>query len=337
MKRTLILLAILLLLGAVYYYLQGNNKEDVVTEILEERAFAVDENELHKIVITEKTGRVNTLTIDEDDIWYVNGKRMSRNQKFLVKEALTKIRINSIPPKGAYKQIMKTIGDIGILVRLFDKEDAMIRSYYVGGVPQGERGTYYLMEGYNQPYLMELPGMEGSTRGRFVKEPDDWLDRAMFRYPEKDIAKITVDFPKSKNESYVVEKNGSSYDVKPLYSYTPVINKKVNKNTLDKYLDNFHIGFFTEAYINQHTKRDSIVQNITPFCNLTVENNAGEKNVLNLYPVNEILGVKGEAVGPNVDAIIERYFVNVNDGEKFMLTQHRLAKKFIWGYDWFFK
>lgn len=338
MKRTLILLGILLLLGgASYYLMQSDKNDDIISEVMEERAFAVDNDELHKVVITEKTGEVNTLTIDEDDIWYVNGKRMSRNQKHLVREALTSVRINSIPPKGAYKQIMKTIGDIGILVRLFNKEDKMIRSYYVGGVPQGERGTYYLMEGYSQPYLMELPGMEGSTRGRFVKKPDEWLDRAMFRYPNKDITKISVDFPKSKKDSYIVERNGSSYDVKPYHTFTPKISKKVNKNTLDKYLDNFHIGFFTEAYVNDHPKRDSIVENITPYCNLTVENKTGETKILNLYPVNEILGEKGKAVGPNVDVLIERYFVNVNNGENFMLTQQRLAKKFIWGYDWFYK
>jgi len=337
LKRTLILLSILLALGVIYFFAQDSNTDATIDSLKSERAFSVTDEEIGKVVITEKNGHVNTLTRDDQDIWYVNGKRMSRNQKFLMKETLTDIRINSIPPKGAYKQIMKTMGDIGILVRVFGKDDQMIRSYYVGGVPQGERGTYYLMEGYNQPYLMELPGMEGSTRGRFIKKPDEWLDRAMFRFPNKDITKISVEYPKSKNDSYIVQKVGKEYEVKPFFSYTPTINKKVNQKTIENYLSNFHIGFFTEAYVNDHPKRDSIIQHVMPFCNLTVENEQGLKSQLNLYPVNEILGEKGEAIGPNVSQLIERYFVNVDEGERFMLTQQRLAKKFLWGYDWFFK
>ena len=335
MKQTIILLSILLILGGVYYYI-NNQKDEKIEAIMSERDFTLDESEIEKVVITEKDGNVNTLT-HEGDIWFVNGNRISRNQKHLLLEALTKVRMESIPPKGAYKQIMTTIGKIGILVRVYGKNDELLKSYYVGGVPQGERGTYYLMEGSKQPYLMSIPGMEGSTRGRFIKKSEEWLDRAMFRYPNKDIQKITVDYPRAKSRSYSVEKIDGQFQVEPLSVFTEKIDKPQNDRLVEDYLENFYVGFFTEAYSNDFYLKDSVITHMKPFCILKVEDTKGEVKELDLYPLNEVYDLPGEALGPEVDNLVERYFVNVNKGENFMLTQHILAKKFLWGYDYFFR
>lgn len=335
MKRTLILGIILLSLVGTYFLL--NNSDDKKIEAIKaDRNFAVPGEEIEKVIIIEKSGKISTLT-HENEIWFNNGNRITLNQKNLLFEALSRIRLESIPPKGAYNQIMKTIGKIGILVRVYGKDDKLIRSYYVGGVPQGERGTYYLMENSNQPYLMSLPGMEGSTRGRFIKKDDEWLDRAMFRYPDKDIAKISVEYPRSQNDSYTILKLENGYEVKPFYNFTPVIKKEMNQRVIEDYLDSYYVGFYTEAYVNELKQKDSIIQNMKPFCNIIIENEVGEKNELNLYSFNEVFGYEGEATGPEVDKFIERYYVNVNKGENFMLTQQIIAKKFLWGYKYFFK
>lgn len=335
MKRTLILLAILLCLGGAYYFISTKD-DDKIEAIMAEREFAVERDEIEKVVITDKNGVSNTIT-HEGDIWYINGNRINNNQRDLLIEALTRVRMQSIPPKGALPQIMKTIGRIGILVRVFGDNDELLSSYYVGGVPQGERGTYYLMEGYSQPYLMSIPGMDGSTRGRFVKQMDYWLDRAMFRYPNRDIKKISVDYPRSKNDSYIIEKNGGDFEVKTFYDFTPKIQKPQNDRLLEDYLENYYTGFFTEAYANNHVLKDSVRQFMNPFCNISIEDEKGEETTLVIYPYNEVEGFEGNARGPNVDKFIERYYVDVNDGENFMLTQHIIAKKFLWGYSYFFR
>lgn len=335
MKRTLVLLSLLAILGSGYYFFT-TLEDDKIEAIKAERDFAVDKELIKKVVFTTKDGKSQTVT-EKDGIWYIDGKRMSKNQSFLFVEALSSVRMQSIPPKGAYNQIMKTIGRIGILVRVFGENDELLKSYYVGGVPQDERGTYYLMEGSGQPYLLNIPGMEGSTRGRFIKRPDDWLDRAMFRYPNKDIQKITVEYPRSKNDSYTLEKNGNSYDVTPFFNFTPRKKADVNQRVVEDYLENYHIGFFTEAYVNDHPLRDSIVTNMVPFSKIRITNEAGDVKSLDLYPLNEVFNMQGEAIGPNVDKYIERYYVNVDGGERFMLTQQILAKKFLWGYDFFFR
>ncbi len=336
MKKTLLLLILLLVALGVYFYLDSNGSDDKIAAIQKERNFAIDKDLIHKVTITEKNGKVNTIRRD-GELWNVNGNRMNRNQVFLLTEALSRVKMESIPPVKANKNIMKTMGRIGILVRVYGKNDDILRSYYVGGVPPGERGTYYLMEGYSQPYLMGIPGMEGSTRGRFIKKDTDWLDRAMFRYPEKDINYVSIEYPRSKNSSFELVKEGSSFKVNPLFTYTPIINKDQNKRLTEDYMEGFYSGFYTEAYQNEHYLKDSIVTHMNPYVRMKVVNEENDTMSLDLYSYNEVYEFDGEALGPKVDKMVERYYVNVNKGEKFMLTQHTLAKKYLWAYDYFYK
>ena len=77
---------------------------------------------------------------------------------------------------------------------------------------------------------------------------------------------------------------------------------------------------------------------MVPYSKMKIENTAGEINTLDLYVYNEVYDMPGESTGPDdIDDFIERYYVNVNDGENFMMTQHILAKKFLWSYPFFFK
>lgn len=337
MKKTLLLLGLLLAALGIYYYLDSNETDDKIDAILNERDFAIDEDEINKVTITSKDGKLNTIT-RKGDIWFVNNQRMSNNQAFLLKEALSRIKMESIPPKKATENILKKIGRIGILVRVYGKNDEVLRSYYVGGVPQGERGTYYLMEGYSQPYLMNIPGMEGSTRGRFIKKDTDWLDRAMFRYPNKDITHVSLEYPRSKNSSFQLNKEDGEFVVKPMFSFTPIISKKQNQRLTEDYMEGYYKGFFTEAFQDQHYLKDSIIAHMNPYLKMRIVNEASDTTKLDLYNFNEVNDYEGEAVGPdNVSRFVERYYVNVNDGEHFMLTQHVLAKKYLWAYDYFFK
>ncbi len=331
------MLGMLVLALGIYFAVSRERVDDKVEAIMKERNFAIEEDEIVKVTITSKDGKLNTITRDED-LWLVNGKRMNNNQVFLLTEALTRIKMESIPPQKANENIIKTIGRIGILVRVYGKNDEILRSYYVGGVPQSERGTYYLMEGYTQPYLMQIPGMEGSTRGRFVKRDTDWLDRAMFRYPKKDIKYISLKYPKSKNSSFQLEKKGGSFEVKPLFNFTPKIDKEINQRSTEDYMEGYYKGFFTEAFVNDFFLKDSVITHMTPFLEMRIVNEQSDTTSLDLYNYNEIFNTDGDALGPgDISRLVERYYVNVNKGESFMLTQHVLAKKYLWAYDYFFK
>jgi hypothetical protein len=133
-------------------------------------------------------------------------------------------------------------------------------------------------------------------------------------------------------------KEEGEFKAKPIFNFTPVINKEQNQRLTEDYLEGYYKGFFTEAYQNDHYQRDSIVNNMIPFLKMRIVNQKSDTTKLDLYNFNEVKELEGEAYGPdNVSRFVERYYVNVNDGENFMLTQHVLAKKYLWAYDYFFK
>lgn len=335
MKRTLILLLLLLIGLGAYFYL-NSSKDDRMEQLRAERNFAVDKELIHKVVLTQKDGKVNTI-VRNGAHWTINGQRMFKNQEHLLLEALSRIRMERIPLQGAYKAVMTRMAKRGILVRIYGKDGEQLRSYYVGGAPHDEKGTYYLMEGSSQPYLMSLPGMVGSVRGRFIKPDTDWLDRAIFRYPNKDIKTIEMDYPRSKNNAFILKKNGNDLAIEPMYPFTNKNTGELNTNLVEDYLSGYYKGFFTEAYENNFPQRDSIVQHMVPFIKMRVTNTKDEVRKMDIYPYHEVHGLGGKIDGTKVDRNVERYYVNVDDGKNFMLTQHLITKKFIKGYDFFFK
>ncbi len=64
----------------------------------------------------------------------------------------------------------------GIHVEIFDHQGNELLNYYVGGVTQDERGTFFLKEGSTQPYCLNQPGFDGGLRARYALAPVDWRD-----------------------------------------------------------------------------------------------------------------------------------------------------------------
>jgi len=189
MKNTLILLVLFLALaGGAFYYLNGNDSKNTVSE--SDRNFAVKDIEtVHKIFLADRSGKTITLVKKAKKEWEVNGKfRASQNVVENLLTTIKRLRMQSIPPQAARKNIISDIAVHGIKVELYNKADNKLKSYYVGGMTNEEKGTYMIMDGANLPYIMEIPGFEGGLRVRFWKPDEDyWKDLAVFR---EDIDKI---------------------------------------------------------------------------------------------------------------------------------------------------
>ena len=54
-----------------------------------------------------------------------------------------KNRIKFIPSKAATDNIINEIALIGLKVEVFDKENNLLKSFFIGGNTPNERGTYF--------------------------------------------------------------------------------------------------------------------------------------------------------------------------------------------------
>ena len=328
------MLLLLLLLGGAAWYLITQTVEKKATIEVSERKFKLDEAEYKTLERIEIKSRQygNSTLVRKNDSWYMDDQLLSKYAMSPVLQAITNIEIDYIPHPNALKNIVKEIGQIGIQVQLFDNNDNQMRSYYIGGGTQSERGTYYLMEGSNQPYVTRMPFFEGSTRNSFIFSKDEMRDRSIITDSEKKIVSIEVDYPREQNASFRLTDIQSSPKVQALHRLTNNTIAAANSSAVEAYIAGFTQPG-AEAIENSNPKIDSIKAQL-PFAIIKYEIDNGEMKEIKLFPITDILK-KGEEL-PKLDMLvrIERYYAECSWGD-FFLVQQRVIGKWLRPYEYF--
>lgn len=312
------------------WYLLGN-KNDETSGLGWDRNFKVEKpDEIHKIFIAKRDGTTTTLE-RQGDHWMVNGiYKASPNVMENLLEAITKLELKYVPPAAAIDNIVREMGARGIKVEIFNKAGKKIKGYYVGGVTADARGTYMIMEDSEQPMVMSLPMMDGQIRTRYDHPVDRWRDRTVFSYRLEDIEAVSIEYPLQRNKSFKLERAGKAFKVTPFYDNTPVIEKPVDKASVEAFLTGFK-SLVAENYVNDTPGRDSLSRQI-PFSVISVTDTKGEQRIASLAPMYRI----NAATGDRKTDIVERYYAFLNSGD-LMLVQQRVFQKIFWAYDSFFQ
>lgn len=243
-------------------------------------------------------------------------------------ETLQNIVVWYVPAKAAEPEMIRSLATQGIKVELFNKDGTRIKGYYVGGVTNDERGTFMMMDGAEQPYVMHLPYFVGQVRIRYMVEEEDWRDRAVFSEKPESIASISVEYPQMKSKSFKVEKTGEAeYAVTPFYSTTPGSKTPPRKGFAEAYLLQYE-SLIAEAFETNNPVRDSI-RALVPFAIITVKTTEGKEKQARFWPV--------ELVFNNMtnEYMVERYYTETSQ-PAFMLTQQRVFGPVFREYAYFF-
>lgn len=331
MKKNYLLLLIFLVLGsATAWYLLTQNKGETTT-LGWDRKFKVENpEEIQKIFLAKRTGETSTFERSGNH-WIVNGQhKASPNAMENLLEAITNVELKFVPANAGTGNIVKELAARGIKVEIYNKKGDKIKAYYVGGVTSDARATYMIMENSEQPMAVDIPQMEGQIRTRYDLTGDDWRDRSVFAYQPEEIEAMSIEYPKQRNKSFRLERDGNSFGVTPFYDNVPPIRGKVDDASVEAYLVNFK-NIMAEAFVNEYAKKDSVRQTI-PFTIISVTDTKGEERKAAFYPT-----YRGDAIsGERRTDIVERYFADLNNGD-WMLVQHRVFEKIFWPYEAFFE
>ena len=329
MNRTLLLVVLFLVMGGTVWYFLANKKKQAGSYVSWDMDFAVKNTDnIGKIFIADRTG--NTVTLEQKGkVWQYNGKHPARPSAVqTLLETISQVNVLNIPPNGAVPVMVKEMAAAGIKVEIYDLDGKNIKTYYVGGVTNDERGTVLMMEGSEQPYMVHIPGFIGQIRMRFLLRDDDWRDKAIFREKPEEIQSVSVEYPQRKNESFKLEKTGeAAYDVQPYFSTTTAMRSPQRKGVAEAYLVQFE-QMVAEAFETQNPLRDS-VKALVPFVIVTMKKTDGQEKKLRFWPVD----VETSRDGKN---FVSRYFTDVNN-EDFMLTQDRVFGGIFRGYSFFYE
>ncbi len=320
---------VLVLLAVSVWYLnryQELNKAGLTAD----RDFAIkDVSEIHRVLLKNPVG--DSICLDRQaNHWIVNGTyKAFPNSVMNLLDALSSIRMQSIPSKGYYKNIMDGFRGMGIKVKIFDRNGELLKSYIVGGTTQQEYGTYFLMDGFKQPYIMEIPHFIGNVRERYDLNLTDWRDRTLIDIPSAEIEEVRVDYPYHMNNSFRILKDENQikfFDVQESTQSIPVKNRKLLTNYLESMSQ---LG--AEGIQNQNPNRKKISE-MTPFCQITVRH-SGESIplVCKFYPIKD--DSTGSRVNLDADFLAEgnffRFYVDRSDGD-FLVVQYQVMKPLLW-------
>ncbi len=324
-----LLAVMLIVLAGVAWYLV--RYQDLNTsKLTADRDFAIkDVAEIEKIKLINPVGD-SIILKRHGSYWMVNETyKAFPNSVSNLLDAVGSVRLQSIPSKGYYKNIMDGLRGMGIKVEIYDGNDEKLKSYVVGGTTQQEYGTYFLMEHSRQPYIMEIPHFIGNVRERYDLSLTDWRDRTLIDIPAAEIEEVRVDYPYHRNNSFRILKDENQlkfFDGQESTQAIPIQNRKLLTNYLETMSQ---LG--AEGIQNNHPGRKKIAEMI-PFCQISVKR-AGTPDpyICKFYPIKD--DSTGSAVNLDPDYLAEgnffRFNVDRSDGD-FLVVQYQVMKPLLW-------
>ena len=326
MKRNTVLIFLLVVIGGVAFYVWKTKKDPSTNMERAESNFKVEDiNSIYRVLITDKQGLRSDLK-RVDDHWIINDRHRVRktNIEFLLR-GIQRQHLEHIPTKAASENIIASMAVNAIHVEIFDKAGEKILGYYVGGVTPDERGTFFLKEGSSQPYSLSEPGFDGGLRARYALRPVDWRDVRFWIEDTERIDTFRVHYPKQKQHSFILYKNGNEYNLDPMFATTER-KEGLNQNKVNSYLTSLN-QLACETFLNDSPEKDSILQ-MVPFLEINMIY-PSDTTYLRFFP-------SGQFKESQYSTDIPRYFIDYS-GRDFMIGQHDVLKGAFRSYEFFFE
>ena len=310
-----------------YYFLVVRNKNKAVSSVtIEDREFVVaDKEDIHTITIKSLGYPLIHISKNEDS-WLLNQKhRASSNVVENMLAVLTKMRINYIPPKSQMDMISRSIENVGMEIKTYDKDGNTLSDFIMAGNTNKEDGTYCIKRGAKQAYVMSMPVVEGGLRNYFNMELIAMRDKTVVELDTDKIKEIKIDYPKDIKNSYLVKKEGGKYRFEP----RSVVYKNegaFSDNIVQSYVRDFNI--LKAEYISTDNPARDTIQNRLPIAEILIQMDDNRQFKMDLYPDIDIYDMTVNTTSIEDLGRVDRYFVDTSWGE-FYTVQHRLISKWL--------
>ena len=214
-RLTLLIVVVLLLIAVVLVW-----RSSRTTLGGWESDFAVEDTaSITKIFIADRNNNQLMLEREENGNWYINGEYLAHDVKiesFL--KTLSDIRVRMPVPISGRDNVIKRMAGISKKIEIYQykpgidvfgwiqlfRKERKTKTYYVGDATQDNMGTYMLMEGSDEPYIIYLPGLRGFVATRYSPIASEWRDHTIFNTRLKDIESVSVEYPYEPHKSFKV-------------------------------------------------------------------------------------------------------------------------------------
>jgi len=305
---------------------------EVKTAAYPDREFAIkDETSISRVFIADLQGRKMNLMKQPGGEWLINDSvKASVTIMGQVLNALSKIRIDHIPPETMNKTIFESMSTSGIKIEAYDAEDNRLRSLILGPATYDERASYMMVDGQKQPYAMKLPGHSGTLRPLFdLRSIEEWRSRDWIEIQPEEIKSVQVNYPRQKGSGFKIYRAGDTLQLEAESELVEIAQKAPKQRLLESYLEGFaYVPLFRRE--DQNSKKDSI-RAMVPFVELRLEKVDGEVKEFAMVP----------AFGRKLDGSLDfngtftNYWVADNSG-RFQTVQVQQLQEWLRDYRSFF-
>lgn len=340
-RYTLILTALLVIIAAM---LLVNRSNGTMRE--KENTFAVsDTASITKLFFADK--RNNTVKLEKVDggNWKLNDNFFANKESVTVMlKTLVNIDVKAPVAKAARNNIIKLLAAKSVKVEvyqwvhrinLFGKiklfpHEKLTKVYYVGDPTQDNIGTYMLMEGTEQPYVVYIPGFRGYVSSRYSAKEVDWRDHGLFDLKLPNIKKVGIAYTETPQFSFMITNNDNR-------NFTLQASLPVNKFDTLKVIN--YLGSFRrinyEALLSDLSKHqyDSITAQPTTFV-LTIEDKMGKVQVLEAWRRKAAAG-EVDMEGNPTEWDRDRMFARMKGTDDLVLIQYFVFDQILKPLNWF--
>lgn len=335
MNKNLIYLIIFIVLLIAAYFLVF--REKISTFGKNDTNFELKHpEEVTKIFMADMNGKKILLERKNDD-WFVNGKFRARLDGVKnILETLNKIRVFYPVPKSSHNTVVADLASSNIKVEVYDEGGDKIKSYFLGGPTMDYKGTYIMLEGAKNPYVIHIPGFEGYMTSRFFLDEEEWRNRNIFSYTAQNLKSVTIDYLEEPENSFQLTMvNEDSFQLVQLHSEKINLGE-MNKQRIKEYLS-FYNNINMEAFQNNISQKDSIIA-LGHFISMTITDVNGNENKLKIYhmPIHDKSKSQFDEQNNPLKWDLDRMYAVQNDKD-FILIQYFVFNKILRSYRDFFK
>ncbi len=294
-KHIYILLSVILALACLALVLFKTGVVRTAGSVPKANAFAVkDTSTVTKIFIADMNGE-HVLLNRRDGAWYVEDSVLAQTPKVRdLLGVLHNITLQQTVAKTAQSNINKMMSVNAIKVevyqkapkftlfgiRFFDKE-RKTKTYYMGPATMDNMANFAIIEGFDEPCIIYIPGFRGFITPFFSFKPVDWYNCDLFSTKITRIKTLDVRDYEHPEESFFVEKSGprffSLYDSRR----QPVLDYDTVKllDMLSEYRDLNYEYYIADM---EEGKKDSILS-FNKFKTITLVDVNGQETRLDMY------------------------------------------------------
>jgi hypothetical protein len=309
--------------------------------------FAVsDTSNITRIFLADKNNNTCNLHREANGSWTLNGKYpVMKETKDGMMKTLLNITVKSPVAKAAHNTVIKLLSGKSVKVEvyqrvyrinLFDKirlfpHEQCTRTYYVGDPTMDNRGTFMLMEGSEEPYIVYIPSFRGFVSARYSALEKDWRDRNIFSLILPDISSVEVQYAENPAWSFRLQ-NRSNRNFE-LSTVTGVEVADFDTLKVIEYLGSFR-NISLESFLNDDKALKDSVTSLRPAILITVADVRGGKHSVKLWQ-KKAPSDATDLYDKPLENDPDRMFALVNDDKDFVLVQSYTFDRILKKLDWF--